>query len=304
MSRSPYLNLLALALTCGILLSGCAVGRDPQDPLENWNRGVFGFNDAVDRALVKPVAEGYVKIVPQPARTGVSNFFSNLGDIPNAFNNFLQLKIVDAIQDVARFMFNSTLGIFGLIDVASAMNLPKHHEDFGQTLGYWGMGSGPYLILPFLGPSTVRDAPAILVDSLVDPVRQIDHIPTRNQLLAGRYFDARVNLLGASGFADQAAIDRYTFIRNIYLERRKRLIREGLPVDPKHPAVPPKSRLQELDDEEDAATTAPSKASLDKSIGTALPANPTQEVNTPASPPANDSAVTAPAAPTDDSGQK
>jgi phospholipid-binding lipoprotein MlaA len=274
-----------MVLACSVLLSACAVGRDPHDPLENWNRGVFKFNDTVDRAFVKPVAEGYVKVVPQVARTGVSNFFSNLWDIPNAFNNFLQLKIADAVNDAARFMFNSTFGIFGLIDIASELRMPKHHEDFGQTLGYWGMGSGPYLVLPLLGPSTLRDAPAIVVDSLVEPVRQIDHIPTRNSLLAGRFFDARVNLLGASGFADQAAVDRYSFIRDIYLERRKQLIFGGKPartVDPQAPPLRSKSRLEELEGDEDApaAPTVPDAA-------TAPPARLPDEASPP---PSNDSA--------------
>jgi phospholipid-binding lipoprotein MlaA len=247
----PLTKKVLALLTCSILLCGCAVGRDPQDPLENWNRGMFNVNDAIDRTIVKPVAEGYVKVVPQPARTGVSNFFSNLGDIPNAFNNFLQFKITDAIQDLMRFAFNSTLGIFGLIDIASSANLPKHHQDFGQTLGFWGIGTGPYLVLPLLGPSTVRDAPGLLVDSKVDPVWQLDHIPTRNSLAAARYFDARVNLLGASEFAEKAAVDRYTFIRNLYLERRKRPTRDSAAADQKATAAPTKSRLQELDDDED-----------------------------------------------------
>jgi phospholipid-binding lipoprotein MlaA len=224
--------------------------------LENWNRGVFKFNDAVDRAVVKPAAEGYVKVVPQPARTGVTNFFSNLSDVPTAFNSLLQLKVGDAITDVTRFAVNSTLGFLGFIDVASALKLPKHREDFGQTLGYWGVGSGPYLVLPLLGPSTARDGPAIFVDSLVDPLWQTNDIVARNWLAAERFFDARVNLLGATGFAEHAAIDRYTFIRDIYLERRKNLILDGKDTRRPDPNAPPKSRLQELDDDEDGTTPA------------------------------------------------
>jgi phospholipid-binding lipoprotein MlaA len=152
------------------------------------------------------------------------------------------------------------LGFLGFIDVASALKLPKHREDFGQTLGYWGMGSGPYLVLPLLGPSTARDGPAIFVDSLVDPLWQTNDVVARNWLAAERFFDARVNLLGATGFAEHAAIDRYTFIRDIYLERRKNLILDGKDMrrqDPNAPPAPPKSRLQELDDDEDGTPPAP-----------------------------------------------
>ena len=155
----------ALALACASLLAGCATGpnRKPGDPLEPMNRAIFKFNDSVDQAIAVPVAKGYQKVTPKPMRTAISNFFSNLGDLGNVANNLLQLKITDATEDLMRFAFNTTFGIGGLIDWATPAGLPKHDQDFGLTLGHYGVPAGPYLVLPLLGPSSVRDSTPSLV---------------------------------------------------------------------------------------------------------------------------------------------
>src|SRR4051812_1512947 len=158
------MRLLA-ALAFLAVLSGCATTRDnTPDPWESLNRKTFAFNDAIDQAVLKPVAQGYQKVVPGVARTGINNFFSNLEDVGTFLNQILQGKMVDGINDAGRVVLNTTMGIGGLIDVASMNGMEKHNEDFGQTLGWWGAGSGPYFVIPLLGPSTLRDAPARLVD--------------------------------------------------------------------------------------------------------------------------------------------
>ena len=156
----------ALTLLVAGALAGCATGPDrkPGDPLEPMNRQIFKFNDALDRTIAQPVAKGYQKVTPQPIRQAISNFFSNLGDLGTAANNILQLKITDATEDVMRFVMNSTFGIGGLLDFATPAGLPKHHEDFGLTLGRWGVPAGPYLVLPLFGPSSVRDSTGYIVD--------------------------------------------------------------------------------------------------------------------------------------------
>jgi phospholipid-binding lipoprotein MlaA len=216
----------ALVLTS--LVSGCA-HQNVRDPLEPLNRGIYAFNDALDTAVVKPVATGYRAVLPQFVRTGVSNFFSNLDDITVIVNGILQLKIPQALSDTGRFVINTTVGVLGLIDVATHLGLEKHNEDFGQTLGYWGVGNGPYLMLPFLGPSTFRDGVGRWVDSKTDPVRWEDHIRTRNQFLLLRVVNTRANLLDSEKVLDAAAIDRYAFLRDAYLQRRRSLVYDGNP---------------------------------------------------------------------------
>src|SRR5512146_115786 len=167
-------SLLIGALACLALLGGCASAGNPRDPLEPINRGIYHFNDTVDHVLFKPAAEVYRGVLPQFVRTGVSNFFSNINDVIVALNNLLQGKFLNAASDVGRIAVNSTAGLLGVIDVATEVGLEKHNEDFGQTLGYWGIGDGPYLVLPFLGPSDLRDSLGLLVDFKTDPITYVD----------------------------------------------------------------------------------------------------------------------------------
>ena len=221
---------LCAALLLAGALPGCATtGGNPADPLEPFNRAIFGFNDTVDGAVIKPVAQGYRAVVPGPIRTGVSNFFSNLGDVWICVNNLLQAKFLDAFQDFGRVIFNSTLGIGGLFDVASDAGFQKHNEDFGQTLGKWGVGSGPYLVLPFLGPSTVRDGMGFLVDTQADPVWRYGNVPVRNTAVGIRFVGMRAELLDATSILEQAALDKYSFVRDAWLQRRRNLIYDGDP---------------------------------------------------------------------------
>lgn len=212
-----------------IALAGCASPqvKNPADPLESFNRGVYQFNDTVDKAIAKPVAQGYNAVMPLPGKIMVSNFFSNLDDVIITANDLLQFKFAQAVSDGARFLFNSTFGVFGLIDVAH--RLEKHNEDFGQTLGYWGFKSGPYIVLPILGPSTVRDGIGLYVDSRPSRLRHVDHIRTRNQLFLTKAVNRRAQLLDQEKVLDEAALDRYEFIRDAYLLRRQSLVYDGNP---------------------------------------------------------------------------
>ena len=226
------LRLLVVALlACCCLVAGCATGLDPRDPYENMNRKVYSFNDGVDKAVLKPVAKGYVAVVPSVARRGVSNFFNNLGVIVTTVNDALQLKGTKVPVDFARFTTNIVFGLGGLIDMASELNIENRSEDFGQTLGYWGLRSGPYLVLPFFGPSSVRDGSGIAVDFVVSPFVYVeeDEAAVRWGLFALDLVDSRANLLSAESFLDQAALDRYSFLRDSYLQRREYLIHDGRP---------------------------------------------------------------------------
>jgi phospholipid-binding lipoprotein MlaA len=213
------------------LLGGCASTNNPRDPLEPINRVIYGFNDGLDKVILKPVATVYREVLPDFARTGVTNFFNNLYDIITALNNVLQGKIVDAVSDVGRLALNTTIGLAGFIDVATELGLEKHKEDFGQTLGRWGFGDGPYLQIPFLGPSSLRDAIGAFADFKVDPIRWIwrDHVPTRNSLWGLYYVNLRANLLESTKILDEAALDPYEFQRDAYLQRRRNLVYDGSP---------------------------------------------------------------------------
>jgi phospholipid-binding lipoprotein MlaA len=229
----------ALALAAVVTLSGCA-SNNPRDPLEPMNRAIYSFNDGFDRAIAKPVAQGYRTVVPGPARDMVTSFFSNLDDFWVLVNNLLQGKPRDALDDLGRVTINSTVGLFGLLDFAGQAGLPKHNEDFGQTLGRWGVGPGPYVVIPFFGPSDVRDALAWgLVDTYGDPVWRIHDIPVRNSLVALRLVNNRTNLLDATNILQQAALDPYTFLRDAYLQRRRSLVYDGNP-PPEPDAAPDK----------------------------------------------------------------
>jgi phospholipid-binding lipoprotein MlaA len=212
----------AALLLGALVLAGCASGPQahPDDPLEPYNRSMTRFNDAVDSALLKPVATAYQQATPAPVRTGVSNFFSNLGDAWSFVNNTLQLRAEGALSSFFRVGINTIMGLGGVLDVASEMGLERHKQDFGLTLGRWGMPPGPYLVLPILGPSTVRDTLALPVDMRGNPVRHVDPVSARNSLYALRVVDTRANLLRAGEVLDGAALDKYSFTRDVFLQVR------------------------------------------------------------------------------------
>ena len=200
------------------------------DPLEGFNRAMYTFNDKVDTYALKPVAQAYREVLPSPVRTGVSNFFGNLHDPVIMLNNLLQGKVVNAISDFWRFIVNTTVGIYGLFDVASVLGLEKHNEDFGQTLGKWGAGEGFYVVLPFIGPSSLRDGTGFYVDEQVYPPNHMEEGSTRDKLLLVEVVNKRALLLDASDILDQAAgKDPYVFVREAYHQRRKHLIFDGNP---------------------------------------------------------------------------
>ncbi len=198
------------------------------DPWEPLNRKIFAFNDFADRYALTPVAKTYQFITPDPLEAGIGNMFSNLFEITTILNDLLQLKFGQAASDAGRFLLNSTVGLLGLFDVATPVGLEKHEEDFGQTLGYWGMGSGPYIVVPIIGSYTLRDGVGAYVDSYSDYVTDLNHIPTRNQLWLMRNIDNRARLFAAE---ELIAGDRYTFIRDAYLQRREYLVNDGVVVD-------------------------------------------------------------------------
>jgi phospholipid-binding lipoprotein MlaA len=212
---------VALAATAGLLLAGCATPQNPRDPFEKFNRAMFSFNDTVDRVALKPSATVYKDYTPSFFQTGVNNFFGNLADVWSAMNNFLQGKGRDGMNDVTRVGLNSTFGMLGVLDIASEAGLRKHNEDLGQTLGYWGVPSGPYLMLPLLGPSTVRDTAALPADLWGDPWSHKMPVNWRNVGIGVRAIDQRASVLDASNLMEDAALDRYEFIRDGYLQRRE-----------------------------------------------------------------------------------
>ncbi len=218
------------AVAAMLALTGCAsTATNPQDPLEGYNRAVFRFNDAVDRAVLKPTATVYKDYTPGPIQTGVNNFFGNISDAWSGVNNLLQGKGQAGMGDLTRFAFNSTFGLLGVLDIASEAGIPKHNEDFGQTLGVWGVPSGPYLMLPLLGPSTVRDTAALPADIGGDIWKYKQPDNWRNIGTAVRVVDKRATLLDATSLLEDAALDRYDFIRDGYMQRRQSQVYDGNP---------------------------------------------------------------------------
>jgi phospholipid-binding lipoprotein MlaA len=241
------------ALLLALGLTGCASApRNPQDPLEGYNRAMFAFNDKVDQVALKPAAEVYQSILPSFVQTTVGNFFGNLADIPTFFNEVLQGKFKEGLSDFMRVTVNSTLGLGGLLDIASEANLPKHAEDFGQTLGRWGVPSGPYVVLPILGPSTVRDTVATPVDFAADPWLRTYPVYMRNTGTVVRVIDQRSVALNASNLVEEAALDRYEFVRDAYLQRRESRIYDG--------DVPPKKSSSSSLESDDSQAAAPASA--------------------------------------------
>ena len=219
-------GIAALVLACGV--TGAAQAQ-VYDPLEPVNRVIFSINDTLDRAIVRPVAQVYVDVVPRLVRNGVSNVFGNISDAFSAVNNLLQGKREPLGTDLGRVLVNSTFGIGGIFDIASEGNIEKHDEDFGQTLGWWGMGPGPYLVLPILGPSNVRDTAGLIVQGYLDPVNQVTPPENQWELIVLRALDTRARLLGTEDLVQGAALDKYTFIRSAYTQRRRSQVYDGKP---------------------------------------------------------------------------
>lgn len=219
---------LAVVLVAG-LLTGCATSGNSKDPVEGFNRAVFAFNEGLDKAIIKPVATGYDALLPSPVQTGVTNFFGNIADVFIGINNLLQGKVPEGLSDFGRVAINTTIGILGVMDIASDAGLEKHEEDFGQTFGRWGAGNGAYVVLPLFGSRTVRDTAGLVLDVAADPVADLGHVPTRNILLAIRIVNDRANLLPADKVIDEAALDKYSYVRDAYLQRRRNLIHDGNP---------------------------------------------------------------------------
>jgi phospholipid-binding lipoprotein MlaA len=224
----------AKILVIGLLLSGaagCATtpGGDPRDPLEGFNRAMYSFNDGFDQAIGKPLATAYKEVLPDPVRTWVRNFFANIYDLWTGFNNLIQGKPADAVTDWARFAFNTTIGVFGINDVATQMGLEKHEEDFGQTLGRWGMDDGAYLVWPFIGPSSMRDTVGLIPDTYFDPVWNHKPHGVRYFAASTRAISKRADLLDASRILEEAALDKYVFMRDAYLQRRRSQVYDGNP---------------------------------------------------------------------------
>jgi phospholipid-binding lipoprotein MlaA len=245
--------LLALMVGASLTLGGCATTKSlvtdarggpgaRLDPWENWNRKVFAFNEGLDERILKPVATGYAKVVPQFVRRGVDNFFANAADAWSAVNNVLQGKPEPAFTDVVRFTTNTVFGFFGILDIASEFGLEHHYEDFGQTLGRWGFGAGAYIVWPLIGPSTVRETIALPLDRTASPALYISDGSYQFGVVGLQIINTRAKLLGASQVIDDIALDKYTFVRDAYLQRRRSLVFDGdapeLPDAPSPAAVP------------------------------------------------------------------
>lgn len=213
-----------MALVGLSLMPAVSQAASEEDPWESFNRPIFRFNDTLDTYALKPIAQGYQAVTPQFLEDGIHNVFGNIGDVGNLANNVLQGKLHDAGVDTGRLIFNTTFGLLGFFDVAKHMGLQKNDEDFGQTLGVWGLNSGPYLVIPFLGPSTVRDATGRVPDSLLTPYPYIDHVPTRNVTRGVNVIDTRARLLSAERLISG---DKYIFIRNAYLQSREFKVKDG-----------------------------------------------------------------------------
>jgi len=232
-SSSGSLKHFLLAAFLTLTFTGCATVNedymDPRDPYESYNRAMYSFNEGLDDYVLKPLAKGYQAIMPTPVDNGITNFFANLDDVTSAINNLLQFKLSRAVSDVSRIAINTTIGLLGFIDVASNMNIPKYNEDFGQTLGTWGVAPGPYIVLPFLGPSNARDTVGVVVDWYTDPVTYLE--PEKHMWITKtiRFIDMRADLLGASNILEQAALDPYEFVRDAYLQKRQSDVYDGNP---------------------------------------------------------------------------
>jgi phospholipid-binding lipoprotein MlaA len=297
--QSTFIKFL-ISLAMVLTISGCATTSN--DPLEGVNRGVYKFNDVTDKALLKPVATAYKTITPTPIRKGFNNFFSNLGTITSVFNNLLQFKFANAFSEAGRFVINTTVGLAGFIDVAAMDNIPVHKEDFGQTLGFWGVGNGAYLVLPIIGPSTARDFTGLLLDTVTtDPItytHNIGEIRLHNQLRAAQLLDKRTELLDAKDLVDESSLDPYAFMRDAYLQRRASLVQDGLvpldllksddgfeaadedkPTEPATPATEPAPVVEPATDKQSSSDVVPAESATSEAPVASTQAEPaTNEV--------------------------
>jgi len=280
---SRRVAMLAVVLT---VLAGCTTIREGRagpgqrlDPWENWNRKVFNFNEGLDDVVLEPVATFYADVVPQVFRRGVTNFFNNFSDAWSAINNMLQGKFEAGFQDATRVSTNTLFGLLGILDVASEMGLEHHYEDFGQTLGHYGVGAGAYVVLPLLGPSTVRDTAAVPLDRLASPPALFDGTGTQVGFTLLQIINTRAELLGATRVIDAISLDKYTFIRDAYLQRRRSLVFDGdvpeTPETPETPAAP-----------DEAASAATGAASAASGAAAGSVASPTAATPASAPPPA------------------
>ncbi|ALG67664.1 MlaA family lipoprotein [Beggiatoa leptomitoformis] len=238
----PLSFSLSFATLC---LAGCTgITTNDVDPYEPMNRKIYAFNQAIDDAVLRPVAMTYREITPTPLNQGISNVFSNIGDVVVVVNDVLQLKVPQAASDTMRLLFNSTIGIFGILDVGTTFGFPKHYEDFGQTLGYWGIGDGSYIVLPFFGPSSTRDTVGWVGDLALDPRWYVGNGDKTNGFIAVTNVvsavDKRADLIGVEKVVDQGALDQYIYLRNAYLQSRRFLVYDGNP--------PKQESSEELDD--------------------------------------------------------
>jgi phospholipid-binding lipoprotein MlaA len=297
-SETRLRTTLMLGLLSLAMLGGCASTHNPRDPLEPMNRAIYTVNDSLDKVVMKPVATAYKSVLPQFVRTGITNFYNNLYDVLTALNNLLQGKVGDAVSDVGRIAVNTTVGLAGFIDVATEIGLEKHKEDFGQTLGRWGLNSGPYLQIPFFGPSSFRDGVGSVVDFKLDPIRWIwrDHMRTRNLVWGLYVINLRANLLDSTKILDEAALDPYEFQRDAYLQRRRNLVYDGNPPPEKDDEDIPELKTKPRAEGEDAnppsagvetpRVSAPATAVPVSTDGgsTATTQQPTDRANAPAQP--------------------
>lgn len=258
-------RLLLSSLAISTVLAGCA-STTPElkqdDPWQGWNRGTQSFNDDVDGAVLKPLAKGYLKVTPDPVDQGITNFFSNLNDIGVTVNDLLQLKVTQGGMDAGRFLINTTVGVVGLFDIAKMVDLPKHNEDFGQTLGFWGVPSGPYLVLPFMGPSSPREAVGSVGDALLNPLTYTFVFAGGGAAISAinagakavDVTDTRAGLLTTEKIIDEASTDRYGFIKSSYQQRRENLVHDG--------NVSEEDQVQLEDDGDSSSTGAPSNTGI------------------------------------------
>jgi phospholipid-binding lipoprotein MlaA len=274
--------LLLSSLVISISLAGCASTAttvpDQNDPWTDWNRGTQTFNDNLDKAILKPMAKGYQWITPEFVDEGITNFFSNINDIGVTFNDLLQLKLTQSGMDASRFLINTTAGVAGFIDVAKMIDLPKHREDFGQTLGFWGVPSGNYLVLPFFGPSSPRDTVGLVGDALFNPLTYVSVIggAAVNAATAGSRVldvtDRRANLMTTEKIVDEGAVDRYDFIKNSYEQNRDYLIHDGNPPEENDPDLIDESSLEadDLSKETDSTNSTAANKSNNSTKGTGV----------------------------------
>ncbi|WP_186090316.1 MlaA family lipoprotein [Burkholderia gladioli] len=286
--QTMRLRNTVLAVAAFAAMSGCATVQTPTkgDPFEGFNRTMYKFNDTVDTYALKPVAKGYQWAVPQPVRDSVTNFFSNIGDVYIAANNLVQLRIADGVGDIMRVVINTVFGVGGLFDVATVAKLPKHTADFGLTMGHYGVPSGPYVVLPFLGPSTVRDTAGLAVDYAGNPLTYVSPDALSWSLFGVNLINTRANLLGAGDVLDAAAIDKYSFVRNAYLQRRQSLIAaSGGPGGRKAAASVPdysSDALPKYDVPEDGSAPAAPASGADAASSAAAAPDPSSATHVPA----------------------